>query len=289
MRTQMKTLMTGLLLCSLVIVQAQSLAGRIGVCTSPDNAALLKQSGCAYVEIGIRSFLVPDKADTAFAANMQKANHCILPIYSGNGFYPGDLRLTGPDVKMDKLLEYGHNAIRRAHEIGLKVMVLGSGTARNIPEGFSRDEAVKQFTKLCRQLAKVAEQYNVVIAIEPLQHSETNFINTVSEGADIARAVNNSHLGVLADFFHMMRENEDPADMIKAGKLLKHCHIAEKEVRSAPGVKGDDFTPFFRALKKMHYKGNISIECHWDDMNSQLAVSVAEIQKQLRMVYDAKK
>ena len=70
MRTQMKTLMTGLLLCSLVIVQAQSLAGRIGVCTSPDNAALLKQSGCAYVEIGIRSFLVPDKADTAFAANM---------------------------------------------------------------------------------------------------------------------------------------------------------------------------------------------------------------------------
>ena len=89
------------------------------------------------------------------------------------------------------------------HEIGLKVMVLGSGTARNIPEGFSRDEAVKQFTELCRQLAKVAEQYNVVIAIEPLQHSETNFINTVSEGADIARAVNNSHLGVLADFFHM--------------------------------------------------------------------------------------
>ena len=47
---------------------------------------------------------------------MQKANHCILPIYSGNGFYPGDLRLTGPDVKMDKLLEYGHNAIRRAHD-----------------------------------------------------------------------------------------------------------------------------------------------------------------------------
>lgn len=289
MKTRTRALLAIFFLYSFVIMQAQSLVNRIGVCTSPENAVLLKSSGCAYVEIGIRSFLIPDKPDSAFVINKQKAKHCVLPIYSGNGFFPGELRLTGPDVKMDKLLEYGRNAMRRAHEIGLKVMVLGSGTARNIPEGFSREEAVKQFTEICSQLAKMAEEYNVVIVIEPLQHSETNFINTVSDGADIARAVNNPHLGVLADFFHMMRENEDPADLIKAGKLLKHCHIAEKEVRSAPGVKGDDFTPFFKALKAMHYKGNLSIECHWDDMKTQLAGSVAEIQRQLHVAYEAKK
>ncbi|MDD4591503.1 MAG: sugar phosphate isomerase/epimerase [Parabacteroides sp.] len=289
MKTRTKALLAVFFLYSFAIMQAQSLANRIGVCTSPENAVLLKNSGCAYVEIGIRSFLMPDKPDSAFVANMQKAKHCALPIYSGNGFFPGELRLTGPDVKMDKLLEYGRNAMRRAHEIGLKVMVLGSGTARNIPDGFSREEAVRQFTEICSRLAKMAEEYNVVIAIEPLQHSETNFINTVSDGADIARAVNNPHLGVLADFFHMMRENEDPADLIKAGKLLKHCHIAEKEVRSAPGVKGDDFTPFFKALKAMHYKGNLSIECHWDDMKTQLTGSVTEIQRQLHVAYEAKK
>lgn len=273
------------LFCFVPFSQAQSLADRIGVCTSVNKASLLKQAGCSYVEIGIRSFLVPDKPDSVFAVNLKEARDAVLPLYSGNSFFPGDLRLTGPDVCLDKIMEYGKIAIRRAQEAGVKVLVLGSGSARNIPDGFSREEAVGQFAALCRKLAEYAAGHDVCIVIEPLQSSETNFINTVREGTEIAEAVNHPNLGVLADFFHMLRENEDAGALIDAGKWLKHCHIAEKEIRSAPGVKGDDFTPFFKALHDAGYAGALSIECKWENMDNQLAASVAAIKEQIHKSY----
>lgn len=273
------------LFCLVPFLQAQSLVDRIGVCTSVDKASLLKQSGCSYVEIGIRSFLMPDQPDSAFAANLQAAKEAVLPLYSGNSFFPGDLRLTGPDVCMDKILGYGKVAIRRAHEVGVKILVLGSGNARNIPEGFSREEATGQFTALCRKLAEYAADYDVCVVIEPLQSSETNFINTVREGTEIVKVVNHPNLGVLADFFHMLREDEDAGALIDAGKWLKHCHIAEKEIRSAPGVKGDDFTPYFKALHQIGYTGSLSIECRWENMDNQLATSVAVIKEQICKSY----
>lgn len=284
MKTRLVILIVSLL-SAVLLLQAQTLADRIGVCTSVGKAALLKQAGCSYVEIGIRSFLVPDKPDSVFAPHLREARAAALPLYSGNGFFPGDLRLTGPDVCPDKILEYGRTAIRRAREVGVKVLVLGSGSARNIPDNFSREEATGQFVTLCRKLAEFAADYDVYIAIEPLQSSETNFINTVRQGTEIARTVNHPNLGVLADFFHMLRENEDAGALIEAGKWLKHCHIAEKEIRSAPGVKGDDFTPFFKALHQAGYTGAVSIECKWDDMDKQLAASVAAMKEQIHKSY----
>jgi sugar phosphate isomerase/epimerase len=47
------------------------------------------------------------------------------------------------------------------------------------------------------------------------------------------------------------------------GHLIAHTHIAEKEKRSAPGVMGDDFSPFFKAYKEIGYQGRISIEGRW--------------------------
>lgn len=284
MKTQVVILILSLLI-SLPGGQAQSLADRIGVCTSVDKASFLKKSGCSYVEIGIRSFLMPDQSDSAFAENLKAAAASELPLYSGNGFFPGELRLTGPSVDMQKVTAYGKAAIRRAHQTDTKILVLGSGTARNIPEGFSREEAVRQFTTLCRNLAEIAAYYGVVVVIEPLQRSETNFINTVREGAALARQVNHPNLGVLADFFHMLRENEEAAALVEAGRWLHHCHIAEKEVRSAPGVKGDDFTPFFQALNQSGYTGALSIECRWENMDNQLAASVTEIKRQISQSY----
>lgn len=262
-------------------LHAQSLADRIGVCASIDKAPLLKKSGCSYVEIGIRSFLVPDKPDSDFTSNLAAAKQSPLPLYSGNSFFPGQFRLTGPEVCLDSILTYGETAIKRAHETGTRILVLGSGSARNVPDSFSREEAIGQFTLLCGKLAEIASGYQVTVVIEPLQRSETNFINTVREGTAIVKSVNHPNLGVLADFYHMLRENEDAGALVEAGKWLKHCHIAEKANRSAPGVEGDDFTPFFRALNRIGYAGALSIECRWQQMEEQIGPAVAEIKKQI--------
>lgn len=266
-------------------LKSQQLSERIGVCTSTNKASQLKEAGCNYIEIGINSFLMPNKPDSLFAPNSAQAMQSALPVYSGNGFFPREFRLVGPDVNNGSLLLYTETAMKRAQPLGIKIFVLGSGDARRIPDGFSREKATKQFVGLCKEIARLGAKYNVVVVIEPLRKEETNFINTVREGTAIAKKVNHPNLGVLADFYHMACEKEDSGAIVEAGHWLKHCHIAEKEIRSAPGLKGDDFTPFLKALKQIDYKGAISMECSWKDFNKEVGAAIKELKLQIKQIY----
>jgi hypothetical protein len=58
----------------------------------------------------------------------------------------------------------------------------------------------------------------------------------------------------------MLRESESPQSIIDARDVIVYCEIAEKETRSLPGVKGDDFKPYLRALRKANYKGDILLK-----------------------------
>jgi sugar phosphate isomerase/epimerase len=263
---------------------SQDLCDRIGVCTSVANAPLLKQAGCSFVEIGINSFLIPDKDDADFAANLKSASESVLPVLAGNVFFPGNIKLVGPDLDKEAILRNSEVAMKRAKQMGVRIFVLGSGRARQIPDDFDREKAIAQFVDLCQHIALLGEKYDVVVVVEPLRKQETNFIHTVRQGTEIARIVNHPNLRVLADFYHMACEDEDAQAIVEAGDLLYHCHIAEKAERTAPGVKGDDFTPYFKALKEINYKGHISLECNWKNFAEEIIPAVEEMRRQMRMV-----
>lgn len=77
-------------------------------------------------------------------------------------------------------------------------MVFGSGGSHKIPEGFNPDTARTQFISLLGKLGPVAQKYDVVIVLEPLNSGETNFINSVGEGGSIVREVNHPNIRLLA-------------------------------------------------------------------------------------------
>ncbi|MDR2765502.1 MAG: sugar phosphate isomerase/epimerase [Tannerella sp.] len=283
----MKRKLWGLLFAiALLPLCAQDLSERIGICTSMQDASILQKAGCSYVEIAIHRFFVPDQPDAAFAPNREEAAACVLPVVAGNNFFPGSFRLTGPDFDLEKTLSYIEVAMRRARQTGTQIFVLGSGGARRIPEGFDRATAVAQFTELCRRIALLGEKYRVTVVLEPLRKEETNLINTVREGMEIVRAVDHPNLQVLADFYHMACVGEDAQAIVEAGASLHHCHIAEKTGRAAPGVHGDDFTPYFKALKQINYRGRLSIECNWTQFEEQAESAVAEVKRQIKQAYD---
>ncbi len=256
----------------------------MGVCTGLNNREIAEKAGCEFIEEGVSRFLVPDKPEADFEALLGKLSENRLKVLSCNGFIPATLRLTGSEVNHSEALAWAEIAIRRAGKAGVQYIVFGSGGARKIPEGFSREAARDQFVSLCKAMGPLAKKAGVTIVIEPLNRSETNFINSVSEGADIVKRVGHSNIRLLADIYHMMRESEGPESILKAGKLLRHCHIAEKETRSAPGVKGDDFTPYFAALSKIGYRGAISIESGWKDFGAEIGPAIETMKKQWLML-----
>lgn len=255
----------------------------LGICGT-GHAEAAKAAGLDYLEANVTGFLMPENSDEEFAANKALAATITPPIYSANGFFPGDIKIVGPETDIERAVKYSRTALRRASEIGIKILVLGSSGSRSIPEGFSREEARKQFIDFLKRIAPDAEKNGVIVAIEPLQTEETNFINTVPEGAQIARETGSEYIAVIADLFHMARMKESPEDIINSADKLVHCHIAEVEERTAPGVKGDDFTPYLKALKSIKYDGRMSFECSWQDIDTQLPKAIQTMREQIQSI-----
>jgi sugar phosphate isomerase/epimerase len=77
-------------------------------------------------------------------------------------------------------------------------------------------------------------------------------------------------VGLLADLYHMLRENEPVANII-AVKDLRHTHIALLEGRGYPLVRTREVEDFFAALAKIGYAGTMSIEGKTADMEHDAA------------------
>ena len=255
-----------------------------GACRGLGDVPLMKELGYDFFENGVGGMLVPDKSDDEWARRREAILAAPLPLRSCNGFLPGRFRLTGPKASFAEPLAYAEKACRRADEVGMKTIVFGSGGARNAPAGYPKEKAVAQFTEFCRRLALRIAGCHVTVVLEPLQPKEANFLNFVREGVRICRAVGSPRICVLADIFHMEQGGEGAASIVVAGKRLKHCHIAEKGTRTAPGLKtdGSEFVPYFEALKSIGYAGGVSCECDWGkkkDLAKNLATALATMKR----------
>jgi sugar phosphate isomerase/epimerase len=246
-----------------------------------ENAATLATAGAQFVEEHIQKLLVPEQDDAAFAPILAKIKATPLPVIAANCFLPATLPCTGPNVDTARLLRYGDTAFRRASLAGIRYLVFGSAGARKIPSGFAREKAEEQFVALLKGLAPLAQKHGVIIVVEPLHQAECNFINSLAEGAQMVNAANHNHVWLLADIFHMLRDNEPASEITKYGHLLRHAHIAEKEKRTAPGVQGDDFRPYLRALQNINYAGALAIECGWGDLATEAKPALEALKGQL--------
>ncbi len=254
---------------------------QIGVCRSLADQKILAAAGCSYIEESVRGFLIPEEPDEIFQAKLLGLKSSSLPVRACNGFLPGQLKAVGPQTKHEEILFYAKRAFQRAAAAGIETIVWGSGESRKIPEEFSRGTAEEQFIAVAGKVASLAGRFGVVIALEPLNSGETNFINNLKEGAAIVEAVGHPNFQLLADIYHMLREDESPDALEIHGRHLRHCHIAEKAQRTPPGTAGDDFRPFLRALKKIEYRGGLSIECRWENLEKQLPAAVHYLRKQV--------
>ena len=152
-------------------------------------------------------------------------------------------------------------------------------------DGYDAKKAQADFAVLCRKMAMVAKKYSIMIALESLEATETNFLITLESAAEVVRAVDRANFKLNADNFHMMREGESLQSIVDAGDILVYCEIAEKQRRSFPGVEGDDFKPYLRALRKENYKGYIFIERSSSNPVNDMPLSFKYLTRQLQEVY----
>lgn len=241
---------------------------KLGVCTNPDNVEKAAQAGFDYVEFSL-SYIAGMEED-AFQALADKAPSFPIPALKCNGFFPGNVKLTGPDVCKKQVEEYLEKALSRAKKLGIKVLVLGSGAARQVPEGWDFAKAWQQFMEILQLVGQYAEKYDMDVALEPLRRKECNILNLVSEGLLVSAAVDHPRINVLGDTFHMHCCREPLSSLTNAGSRLRHVHVscpkADESGRVFPARNdGQDYAALINTLKEMNYQGDVSVEAACND------------------------
>ncbi len=231
-----------------------------GVCGGPEIAAVAKQAGYDFFEWSVPGLLQPREDEKAFASARAKARESGLPCPALNLFIPSDLKITGPEADATALEQFVAIACRRAGRAGVETIVLGSGGARHIPDGFDRDEAHRQILAFCRMAAPLAAAEGVTIAIEPLNRQDCNVLTSVRESADLVREVDHPAIRLLVDAWHWATDDRSIEAIVAHGPLLAHVHIATYPTRLPPGAEPFDLAPFFAALREGGYNGRVSIE-----------------------------
>ena len=111
-----------------------------------------------------------------------------------------------------------------------------------------------------REVAKVAGDNGVTLAVEPLNRFETYFINIAEDAVKLTKDIDHPNFRVHLDTFHMNIEEKNLYDAIKdSGDVLAHMHCCEND-RGAPGSGHIDWDGVFKALDEVNYDSWIVIE-----------------------------
>ena len=247
---------------------------RIGYCAALKEIDAARAAGFDYLEL--RTSELAALSDHDYEEIRDKLRRLVIQVPVTYLFLPGSLKVTGPSVDEAQQMRYVRKALDRAAGLGVRVVTFGSGPARQVPEGFSKEEAFRQLVEFCRRVGPEARARNITIAIEPQRRQECNIINTAGEGLELVRAVDDPNIQLMVDFYHLSVEKEDPAIILKAGDHIRHIHMANPEGRVFP-LRWEEYTyaPFFENLRRSGYAGGISLEASATDFSKDAPRSIA--------------
>ena len=147
--------------------------------------------------------------------------------------------------------------------LGAEKIVFGSSGARNVPLGFSRDEAMDQIRAFLTELAPIARRFGITVVLEHLNRGESNLINSLAEGNRLRRELNLPEVENLLDTYHLDLSGGSGEEIRESGCHLRYVHIARTLGRSLP-VRGDEcgWPALFSLFREIGYDGDVSIEAY---------------------------
>ncbi len=232
----------------------------------------LLEMGFDYTECGAGMLCSLDEAALSY---LEKENaREPLKIRAVNSIFPWTFHLVSPtEEERETYRTYYHNMMTALSRAGVRYAVFGSGGARMIPDGMTKEEGLCRLEKLLRYMGEEAARFGVTIVIEPLRHAETNVFNSVREAGEMVRKVNLPGVKLLCDAFHMAEEGENVADMADYADCILHCHMAEAPYRTHPGKQDSADLSYNRRfaelLMKIGYEGGVSAECGFRDFANE--------------------
>jgi sugar phosphate isomerase/epimerase len=233
---------------------------RFGLCAMT-RLDLLDQAaswGFDYVDIA-GPLLVPFENDRRWDEQRRRIEDTGARVEGLNSFMPSEARFVGPNVDWGRVTGYLDTTISRAAELGIHTITWGSAAAKTVPDGWSMSAAFEQVERASHLIADLAGKHGLIVVIEPINPRECNIMYYVTDALHLARVVDRPEIRVLADYYHMMLQNEPLEHILVAGEYLAYTHTADLD-RVFPALGVWDQRPFLSHLRRAGYDGNLSFE-----------------------------
>jgi D-psicose/D-tagatose/L-ribulose 3-epimerase len=185
----------------------------------------------------------------------------VIPSFLTGEAYQEELCLSSPDVSVrqrtvDRLIGY----LETAHRFGA-VLVVG------LLQGLRSDEpdsrvANDRIVACLREVATAAEDKGVEVVIEPVNHLQVGFNNSVREVCTLIERIGSRAVKPMVDTIHMNIEEQSLVQpILDLGSELRHVHLCESN-GSTFGSGHIDFTAVWEALLGIRYKHFASVKVY---------------------------
>jgi len=186
----------------------------------------IKDAGFDYAEFPL--MMIDALSDEAFEQLLNELQAIRLDCDCACNYFPGRIKVVGPDANMDEIRAYLDHAMGRAKRMGVKKIVFGSCGSRNLPEGVSQEEGYRQLLEMIRTcVIPACRKYDIYVVIEPIRRQSANFVITLRDGMKVVNLADSPEIMLLADLMHMNCNEEDPEDLHAAFPSLCHVHLCE--------------------------------------------------------------
>jgi D-psicose/D-tagatose/L-ribulose 3-epimerase len=254
---------------------------RLTAFKSPDQFSHLlrhvRECGYDGVELNLTE---PFGIGLAELARMIREVGLAIPSFLTGEAYADGLCLSAADASVrrrtvERLIRYVGVAARFN-----AVLVVG------LLQGLRRDEpdpnvANRRIAEGLKQVAEAASAQDVDLVIEPVNHLQVGFNNTVAEVQSLIAAIGSPAVRPMVDTIHLNIEEHSLTDpILDCGKSLRHVHLCESN--GGPfGTGHVDFMAVGRALNQIGYSGFASVKVY---RQSNLETAARESINHLRRI-----
>lgn len=171
------------------------------------------------------------------------------------------IHLTSPDpIVRSRTQAYFLELVQLCHDVGGKIMVLGSPLQRNLADGVTPSDGMAYAADVLRGIVPALRELGVVLALEPLGPQEGNFLLTAQQAVALRDQIGAEEVQLHLDVKAMSSESIPIPDLIRQNvHHLVHFHANDPN-RRGPGMGETDFVPILRTLREVGYQGWVSVE-----------------------------
>ena len=203
-----------------------------------------------------------------------------IPSFLTGAVYSPGMCLSSPDeANRQKAIEWLINYLDIGERFGAILLVgLLQGLTRDEPD---TEKGLSRIVASMKEVAVQAEQRGVQMVMEPINHLQVGFNNSVGEVRQLVHDVGSPALKPMVDTIHMNIEDKSITQPIfDCGDDLVHVHLCESN--GGPFGGGHiDFAATLDALNQISYDGYASVKIYRKASMAEAARSSIEYLRRL--------